>query len=417
MVRMDNDFAYEPVPETARQGPLGILAVWIGFVVVIGAMATGGAVSRELPFNQLVVLILAGNLILGSFAALGGYVGAKSGKSFSLLILDAFPDFTARIVNLYVPVVLIFWYSVISDLMGGYLINGFNINPDFRLIFSLFAAIVFCISAYFGMRVLSIVSLISIPLIAILATWAVFSSELPSYEPSSSIKDFGDLNKILGLIFATWIMGAVVNLQDLTRFCRTATIGASVGFIGVVLGNSFNLILGARAALITGEFDPSQILAGIGMSVLALVLVVANLWTTSDNNMYSASLGFSRAVDARRQHAVIVLAAIACVLILFEPAQMGTIVNAIIIMGSTAPAIGAVAISRYFVGVAKEDSFRTPSWIGWMCWLVGSACAVWLTGALGIVSAFVVAFVLYRLLAMRFGSERAMAHAFDRPAV
>jgi cytosine permease len=115
-----DDFSSEPIPQNGRQSSFSILLVWLGFVLVVGIMAIGGGLAGQMNRSDLITSILVGNLALGIIAAFTGYIGARSGLSFNMLMSRAFPGFSWRIVSLYVPIVLVGWYAIEASLFANY---------------------------------------------------------------------------------------------------------------------------------------------------------------------------------------------------------------------------------------------------------------------------------------------------------
>ena len=377
---------------TERKPLIYPLAVWLGFIVVVGTMAAGGSLTSSLNLHDIVVITLFTNIILGLIAALFGYMGAKTGKSFALLVADAFPGISSKIVALYVPFILVFWFAVVSSILGQYLGATFGFGENATLFLSMFSCFLFSVTSYLGIKSLSIFSTISVPIILILAGYAVFSQTIPASEIGNRLDDWSVVNNTVGLILSTWIMGATINIPDITRFARKPWHGALIGFLGIFVANSFNIIVGARAALIGGTADPAPLLIALGLPLFGFILVITNIWTTNDNNMYSAALGLAHATKSSRKKSVLALATIAAVLTLFKIGTLEYILNGFIIMGATAPALGAVVLSQY---LHQRD---TLAWKAWVAWFLGALVAYTADGGIGILSGMIVAFVIHRLL-------------------
>lgn len=388
-----DDFVSVPVPKDSRQSIWAVAAVWLGFIIVVGTMAAGGGLAAQAKFSDILIGILVGNIVLGAFALLSGWIGAKSGMSFYQLGEKVFGSPSMRLVGLYVPIILIGWFGIESAILGGFLGKVLGLSEALQRTMMFVSAGVMATSAYFGFKALKNLSYILLPIIFALGAFAIFQTDLGGLEARQvfSGEPMGFLY-VAGIVVSTWIMGVLLNFPDVARFARTPLQGALVGFFGILLGNVFNLLIGAIAAINTGAFDPSEILFGLGFVPLAILLAVSNIWTTNDNNLYSATLGASRSLRIPRYAAVIICGGIGAVFAAFNPATIGSIFTVLIAVGSTAPALGGVVLGAYVVREMMGTEKVMPI-VAWAGWILGSIAGVYLGDFLGILVGFIVGFV------------------------
>ena len=388
------DFADVPVPSESRQSSLSVLAVWFGFIIVVGTMATGGGLAAQVRFSDIVTGILIGNLILGIFAAVTGWIAASSGKSFYQLGEAVFGKRSMRIVGLYVPFILIGWFAIESAILGGFLGKVLDL-PDFGQRALMFlAAAVMSISAYFGFKALKRLSYILLPVIFLLGVFAIFSTNLSGLEARQILPEHPlGLTYVAGIVVSTWIMGVLLNFPDVARFAKTPIKATLIGVFGILVGNVFNLMLGVIASINTGSYDPADILIGLGFIPLAIILAAANIWTTNDNNLYSATLGVTRSLRIHRHVAVIGCGLLGAVIAIFNPATIGSIFTVLLTVGITAPALGGVVLGGYFGQLLGKIKGSNPA-TAWLGWIVGALAGFYISGLWGILLSFAVGFVI-----------------------
>lgn len=389
-ITTSEDYVDTPVPAAARQSFLSVLFIWIGFIIVVGTMSVGSGLAVSAPIGDVMRGIMIGNVVLGLFAVLAGYIGAASGKSFYQLAEDAFGPTSARLVGIYPPIILIGWFAVESAILGGFIGGIAGLSDTMTRALMVVAAIVMAVSATLGYRALKNLSYGLIPVIFILGFYALAQVDFGSLAAKQKlVGPVKGLGEIAGIVISTWIMGVVVCLPDVARFARTPWHGAMAGFIGILIGNIFNLLIGTVASIQTGQHDPAQILVSIGFISLAVILAVANIWTTNDNNLYSASLNVARVVNITRIQAAIICAAIGAFFSWFNPATMGWIFTILLFMGSTAPALGGVIFGGYLVRRSRSLNNHAPvgAWLGWG---LGSAASYGIGGLYGILLGFVI---------------------------
>lgn len=363
----DHDYLGVAVPEAARRSWLDLLVVWMGFLIVVGIMTVGGGLTAQLgSFRDVVVVVLVGNLILGGFAALAGVTGAVSGKSFSLLLRDTFPGASWKLASLYVPLVLIGWYAIEVAIFAYLIAKAFELPRPVEMLFAVLAAGLFSASSYVGIRSMIRLSYVLVPLIIGLGIWAI---TLASRTNAASF-GFGEpisASSAISIVVGTWVMGALTCMQDMTRFSRSGKSSALIAAGGIILANSFTLLVGAAAAALTKQADPAEILLAAGLILPGIVFSFSNIWNTNDNNLYSASLHAANLFGTTRHRAVILCTFLGAALAIFRPFELGVLFTFLLFLGSTAPALGAVVLARYwYVVESSPGASAVAAWLGWI---------------------------------------------------
>ena len=399
---LEKENRFHDVISTSQKKPWYLLlGVWLGFIIVVGTMAAGGSLSTMVNFKDLFILTLLANLILGGVAGIFGYIGAKSGRSFASFVNLIFPGTSSKVVSFYVPLILVFWFSVLSSILGQYLVGFFGFSDVWIMPISIVLCFVLSITSYFGITALGYLSIVAVPFIMGLIGYSVMNFVLPTFTMTSQLGNFTMVNTVLGIIVSTWIMGATINILDITRYAKTPMIGGLIAFFGIVLGNSFNILIGAWAALVGGTSDPAQLLIGLGLPFFGFLLVILNIWTTNDNNMYSSSVGMANVLSISRKKSVLFLSFFAVLFVVFGVSGINNIMQAILVMGSTAPALGAVVLSGYLL-MNKFENFKFNSLFGWVAWILASVVGIYFEGLIGIVVAFVLSLAIHYSLSSYF---------------
>jgi cytosine permease len=375
---IDRDYTYEPVPQQDRLPALQVFSIWTGFILVVGIMAVGGGLAGQLSRHDFFIAILLGNLILAGFAAYTGYIGAKTGRAFNQLVTGAFPGVSSKIANLYVPLVLIGWYAVESALFGSFVGHAFNLSPMAERIVMVISALCFAISSYVGFRGLKWVSFVMVPIILGLGSYSIIAV-LNQNNLTFGFDKGITLPTGLSIVIGSWIMGVLTSLPDLTRFCRKPIYGAVVGGVGIFVANLFNLVIGGYGASLSKQSDPAVILTSLGLIFAGLAFSLANIWTTNDSNMYSASLNLASATRHSRRNCVLLCTGIGILLTIFNPARLAFIFSFLIFMGNTAPALAGVVYTSSFL--QNRTGINRNPFIPWLAWCIGSI-ASWLAGGL-----------------------------------
>lgn len=389
----ERDYANVPVPVASRAHWSHALADWMGFVIVVGIMAVGGGMAAQMSGNNFVLAVLIGNCVLMVCAAIFGWLGARRGESFGLLLERAFPKGGWRLASLYVPIVLIGWYGVEASIFGEFLGGILGTSWWATKLLVVLCAIVFSTSAFIGFRALSVISFFLVPAIIAIGAFALRRAS------TSGTLTFGFAGESLtvaagiALVAGTWIMGAITCVPDLTRFCRTPTTGAVVGALGIGIANTACLLLGGLGAAIVKESDPAKILLALGYAPMAVLFSLANIWTTNDNNMYSAALNLGRSVRVSRRAAVVVCVLAGAGFAMSEPGKLSFLFPFLLFLGGTAPALGGVVLCANILPEFRPDYQASPV-DGWLGWLAGSTAAYYCTGLWAIATGLGVGFAV-----------------------
>ncbi|MGQ0661554.1 cytosine permease [Sphingosinicella sp.] len=342
------DYSSAPVPAEARVAWWRIMAVWAGFIIVVGVMAIGGAMAPGMTFREVLLAVLLGNLILGALAALSGYVAAGSGLSFAQLIEAAFPGVSARIVALYTPLTLICWYAIECAIFGNLIADIFLLEETGRRLAMAAAALFFATSSYIGFRAIQWVSVTFIPIVILLAIYALSATVAGGTQGFAFAPAPMPFETGLGLVIGSWALGVVAAYPDIARFARSRKAGVMVGFFGIVFFNSLCLLIGAVGAAVAQQADPAMILLAAGTPALAFIFAIGNIWTTNDANLYSASLGAARTFNINRRTALLLCAALGLAVALANPSRIQFLFPFVLFLGMTAPALGGVVLGGIF---------------------------------------------------------------------
>ena len=394
---MNTDFVDQPVPLRHRRSPWHVAFVWAGFIIVVGIMAVGGGMVPLMDRDELLASILIGNIILGLFAAFSGYIASRTGMSFSQLAAQAFPGRSWRLATLYPPLTIIGWYAIECAIFGNLLGAAFGLGPVMTRIAMALSAVGFAVTTYIGFEAIKWASVVLVPLIIGLGAYAVFlilgGDSLATFGGGANPIGFGGG---LGLVIGSWALGVVVAYPDIARFCRSPIIAAAIGFFGILILNSLTLLMGVAGAAFTGQYDPALILIGLGVVPVALIFGIANLWTTNDSNLYSASLNLARLMNWSRQKAVVVSAGLGLIVAAFDPSQFAVFFTFLGFLGNTSPALGGVVFGAYVVSQRLEHK-RVGVIGAWAGWIGGSIVSALVPTLLAVPLGFVAGFAIWFL--------------------
>ncbi|WP_423822910.1 cytosine permease [Salinisphaera sp. SPP-AMP-43] len=400
-----HDYELSQVPASARRGFWTMLAVMLGFTFFSASMWAGGTLGKGLTLVEFAGVVMAGNLVLGLYAVMLSFIASQTGLSTHLLSRYAFGVKGSWLPSFLLGGTQVGWFGVgvVMFALPIKAATGFNL---YALI--LIGGVLMTATAWVGFRALAVLSFIAVPAIFVLGNMSVAMAvseaggmhALAAIAPDESMTLAVALTACIG----SFISGATLT-PDFVRFARTPAIGMSATLIAFFLGNSLMFTFGAVGALVYGEADISQVMFAQGLILPAIVVLGLNIWTTNDNALYAASLGFSNITRLPKHWIVIFNGVLGTLASLW---LYNNFVGWLSFLSSALPPIGAILIADFFV-VARRDyraleqaALRNVNWIAIAAWAVGFAAANFVPG-IAPLNAIVSALVVYLVASYVFG--------------
>lgn len=383
MKKIDLEFTHQPVPQANRSGFGKMLAVMLGLTFFSASMWAGGSLGSGLTFIQFIGIVLAGNLVLGLYTGALAYIAAKTGLSMHLLTRYAFGEKGSYLSSFLLGITQVGWFGVGVAMFAVPVqkITGINVYVLIAI-----AGILMTVTAFFGMKALTILSMIAVPSITILGG----SSVIKATETAGGIQGLLDYQPVetMGLAAALTIcIGSFISAgtltPDFTRFAKTPRLAVSTTLIAFFIGNTLMFLFGAIGAIAIGESDISEVMFVQGLILPAILVLGLNIWTTNDNALYASGLGFSNITKLSKGKMVVfngILGTIAAMWL------YNNFVGWLTILGSTLPSIGAIVLADYFLvkrGKYKQFAtmnFKAINWIAIAAWVSGVGLANFVPG-------------------------------------
>ncbi|MGL4859566.1 MAG: purine-cytosine permease family protein [Enterobacteriaceae bacterium] len=372
------DYEYEAVPLQARKSWYVIALIWLAVGIDISGLFLGAFLSNGLDFNNAIFATLAGSAILGLLGALCANVGYSSGLSTTLLSSTVFGRFGGKFIGIISAVSLVGWFAFQLDFFGEMLqksLSYYAIQPG-RLPILLFGTILMTTTAVWGVRALGKLSVISVPLMVGLIVLGMFkASHYPDPVQTMVISNPLTLGSAISYVISIWIMAAVM-APDIARYAKSrkdTLLGAGLGFL---LGNSATILVALFLTKLTGSDALVDVFFKIGFGLSAIIVLVFAQWTTNSNNLVSASLGLSVAVQWISRPLLVII--MACVgLALAYNGMINNFAQFLSILGVLIAPIAGVYLAQYYLLDASrltltQQTVRGLEPIAALSWGLGS---------------------------------------------
>lgn len=409
MEKIDKDFSLEAVPQSYRNNFWQILVVMLGLTFFSASMWSGGTLGKGLTFMHFIGITLAGNLILGAYTGALAYIAAKTGLSTHLLARYAFGEKGSYLPSFLLAATQVGWFGV-GVAMFAVPVQKV-IGLDTYLLIGI-AGVLMTITAFFGMKALTILGFVAVPLITILGSFSVFKATqsvggmegLFQYQPTEAIGIAAALTICVGSFISAGTL-----TPDFTRFAKTKRSAVFSTIIAFFIGNSLMFLFGAVGAIATGQSDISEVMFLQNLIVPAIIVLGLNIWTTNDNALYASGLGFSNITKIPRSKVVIFNGIVGTVLAMW---LYNNFVDWLTILGSTLPSIGAIILADFFIvnrgkyKKFKEMKFKAVNWTAIAAWAAGVAIAEFVPG-IPPINSLLGSVVTFVLLSKLFGEKQA----------
>ncbi|RNF35247.1 cytosine permease [Paracoccus methylarcula] len=417
MDQKSQDYPLSEVPQAARKSFGSLVVVLLGFTFFTATMFAGGRIGAAFPlWPDLVAIIVTGNLLLGAYVAVLGMIGARTGLNTALLSRFSFGRIGAKLPDLLLGFTQIGWYGWGTATMAVVLLRlvGMDAETHSTLAYALMIlfGLAFCWTAYIGYRGLEMLSVVSVPLMILLLAISLWiavgdgggGQGLMAIQPGEAL----GIGTAITMVFGTFVSGGT-QATNWTRFAASPSQAVWASLIAFFIGNGLMIATGALGALVYQQPDIVDVLVIQGLTMLGIVMLFLNLWTTQDNTIYNFSaVGCTGFATENRRLVTIIGAAIGTVLALLRIDLH--LIPFLLLLGTFIPPIGGVIMADYLVKrrgsyppVATADlpDFNKAGLAGYVVGCLAAYFSPGIPPLIGIIVAILVYIVVDRILTAR----------------
>ena len=363
---VDIDYAEKPVPQSERRSLVTMFMIMLGFTFFSASMWVGQELADGLDFSGFVISLILGGVILGLYTGLLGYVGAKTGMSLDLLARKAFGIKGSYLPSAMISFTQIGWFGVglamfaipvANELLGG------SKAAEWALV--ILAGVCMTASAYFGIKSLTIISYIAVPMVAVLGTVAMVLAVIRGDGTiiDQFAKSSGTLTVIggAGLVVGSFVSGGTAT-PNFSRFAKSGAAGAVTTVVACFIGNYLMFFFGGVSSVYVGGNDIFEVMINLGLFYLAILVLGLNIWTTNDNALYSAGLGLANIFGQRKKPMVLISGIIGTIASVWLYWNFCGWLN---ILNCTLPPVGIILVLGYFLNKKDYEDVAVTETVNW----------------------------------------------------
>ncbi len=315
----NKEFENEQIPSENRKSIWTMIIVMAGFSIFSATIWVGADIANSFELKNLIWIILAGNILLTIYISLLAFIGGETGLSTHSLSKRIFGKHGYKITSMIAMITQLGWFGVGLMMFVGPVSKLLGIDDQKWLVFIIliFVGILMISTAFIGIRALTWVSAIAVPLVVIfgfvMIGLCVSGYGDATWNPVPNSDDPYTSMQAIGLVFATFVSGGTLT-PDFVRWAKNGKQAVISVVLSFLVFSSLMLLFGAFAFYGTGESDLSDALIVMGLAVPGVLVLGANIWTTNDNGLYTQGLAASLIFNVPKKYAIIVLGGIGIVL-------------------------------------------------------------------------------------------------------
>lgn len=404
---IDVDYTSGRVAKEGRKSTLSMFMVMVGFTFFSASMWVGQNLAAGLDFKGFIGALILGGIILGAYTGTLGYIGAETGLTLDMLAHRSFGKKGSWLPSAMISFTQMGWFGVGLAMFAIPVAKEFlhlEVTPDYMPVQGYvmvgIAGVLMTASAYFGIRSLTIISYIAVPLVAILGTAAMIVAvkrgDSTLMEQFAKVND-GSLGIIAGagLVVGSFVSGGTAT-PNFARFSKSGKIGCIVTIIAFFLGNSLMFFFGAVSSIYAGGNDIFEVMLNLNMFYMAILVLGLNIWTTNDNALYSSGLGLSNIFGYPKRAMVLTAGVIGTLTSVWLYWNFCDWLN---ILNCTLPPIGAILIVSYFTNRNEyyndNPKINAVNWASVIGVIVGAVVANLLHWGVPSINGMIVAVICY----------------------
>ncbi|MGY2082782.1 cytosine permease [Blastococcus sp. SYSU DS0539] len=386
---VDPDYPIDPVPGHARRSLFSLAIVLLGFTFFTPTMLAGAQIGAAFDVGSLIWVLLLGSAVLGVYVAAIGGIGARTGLTTVMMCRFALGTRGAKLASLLLGGTQVGWYGVTVATLAGLTASALEWQGrPTEIALMVAGGAVMGVTAYYGYKGMYALSVVSVPLMLVLAGWVTWRSldevggwsGLAAIQPGSTMPIAAAVTIVVG----TFASGGT-QAPNWTRFARTPTVGFWACVVAFLIGELLMLGFGAIGALAFGEGDFVLVLYQLGLVGWGLVFLVANLWTTNDNTAYNFGVAGAEIANSRSKKPFVIGGVVLGTLLAITGIY-DNLIDYLVWLGILIPPLGGVVIgdfvARWRNGMPATSALPAVEWRNIAVYVV-AAFAAWVSSEAG----------------------------------
>lgn len=418
---MDQDQALDAIPENARQHWITPTMIFGGLEFTIPVLMIGAALTGSFGLSKILVILI---IALFGFQWIGntlqGYIGAKTGRSSSVIARSSFGAVQAKvIVGFTIFIVSLGWWALQTAVAGNAIsaMLGIDYKNNWMgwAIVTVVCGFLFALPSIIGYSSMKWTDYIAVPAGLILIAGGIYYAlrntgweTITSWQPEPTMTIWAAISLVIGANVSQWVIAS-----DYTRYAKPTWKDNFIIPSGIILVGFPLFIVGAIMAVGVGDADIVNVMMGMGFPVWGFLILWFATWTSQLVNNYSMGLALANIfnVNSGKGRALLTLLGTILAIIVALMGILDYFMDFLYLTALLYPAIGGVMMADFFI-IRKQGWEDHGGW-NWMATIamVAGIIVGYLTQyvtpwGLPAVQSLVVSIIIY-VIAMKMKKNRA----------
>ncbi|EAC3991374.1 TPA_asm: cytosine permease [Listeria monocytogenes] len=359
--------------------------VWTGAMICVPSLLVGGTLISGMPLWEAILIALLGYGVIVVFMIYQGMQSSDLGIPAVSVASQVFGEQgSKKIISILLAIACLGWFGIQANVCGAAFsqflgIYGINLPVP---VSSLIWGVIMLLSAIYGIRILSILNYIAVPILLFVCIYGLVVSlnngglaVVENYKPAGSMSFMTGLAITIG----SFALGAVI-AGDYSQYTKSRKDVVKAAIVGILPSGVLMIAVGAILALTAGTADISVVFTNLGLPVLGIIGLILAAWTTNAVNAFSGGIAIINVFNiSEKYHKVAVAIAGGLGTVLAVIGILNHFVPIMSVLSAMVPPVAGVMIASYWIVQKGDKSKWAPvpgvNWLGVTSWLVGAVIA------------------------------------------
>lgn len=359
--------------------------LWTGAMISVPGLLLGGTLIGGMPFWEAILTAVIGYGIVVVLMVFQGIQGSDLKLPTVRAASQVFGEQgSKKIISIILAIACLGWFGIQANVCGAAFSSFLAVyGIDFPVwISSLIWGIIMLASAIYGIKMLTILNYIAVPILLIACGYALIISiqdgaftDILNYTPETTLPFLSGLSVTVG----SFALGAVI-AGDYSQYTKGRSNIVKSSVYGILPSGILMIGIGAILTLTSGTADITSVFNELGMPVLGVIALILAAWTTNAVNAFSGGIAIINVFGISKQHektAIAIAGGIGTVLAVFG--ILNYFIPIMSVLSAMIPPVAGVMIASYWI-VQKGDSTKWQSvsgvnWVGVLSWATGAIVA------------------------------------------
>ncbi len=325
-----------------------MLALMFGFTIFSASVMSGAQIGQDIKVWQGALAIIIGNFILASYGAILAWISKKQNSNLDETLKKSFGEKGSFIPSMIMVLTQVGWFGVGIAMIAKPIASELGISP-WIIVFIATGFII--LTAFFGIKSLTIISMIAVPLVILLGFISMGKNvSIGHYHQAVEKKNITNMVQAIAVVIGTFISGATF-VPNFAKEAKNHKVAWQTTALAFLVGNGLMITFGFVSQIYSSTkiFDFISITkshGGMGLVIIGYIILILNIWTTNDSGMFSISLAFQHWFKLPKKIGVVIFGIIGASLSLW---LFDNFIEFLNYMNRFVPAIGAIIILNYFM--------------------------------------------------------------------